>query len=115
MLETEYSFRGRLNRLQYFISCLELGATIAALVVVSVIALMALHVGVKSATVLVLLLAAPCSWVSLARRAKRFRDIDWNPLYVIPGWMAVSVVDLLIELSVPALAPNGQHTLSLID
>lgn len=78
-----------------------LGTAIAALVGVSAIDLMAMHVGVKSVTGLALLLAAPCLWVSLALQAKRFRDIGWNPLDVIPGWLAVSVVDLLVAVSVP--------------
>jgi uncharacterized membrane protein YhaH (DUF805 family) len=109
MLDAAFSFRGRVNRLQYFMGVMALffavaiplalgGATVLAHPTASAI-------GGSLLVILLLLLAAPVlGWVGLSLQARRFRDIGWNPAYVIPGLVVANIIDQLIALAVPGLA-----------
>jgi uncharacterized membrane protein YhaH (DUF805 family) len=111
MLETVFSFSGRINRLQYFASIVALTAALFVPVLMIGIGLLA-HGGVGAKPPLAtlallglffLLAIPPFLWVSFSLQARRFRDIGWNPLYVIPGWMVFNVFDRVIAQFVPAL------------
>jgi hypothetical protein len=39
----------------------------------------------------------------------RIRDIGWDPVCVIPGWIAVAIIDGLVAGKIPAIALGGQH------
>jgi uncharacterized membrane protein YhaH (DUF805 family) len=43
-------------------------------------------------------------------QAMRFRDIGWDPVCVIPGWIAVAIVDRIVALKMPALSIGHTHT-----
>ena len=103
MLGAIFGFRGRINRLHYF-----LGSVGAAIALVA-IAIVALGVGLGPAmsryaahdpqafsglgaslgpAALVLLVAIVLYvWVALSLQARRFRDIGWEPAVVIPAWL----------------------------
>jgi uncharacterized membrane protein YhaH (DUF805 family) len=117
MLETVFSFRGRINRLQYFASVVALGAALIVPVLVIGLGLLA-HGGVGAKPPLAtlalmglffLLSIPPFLWVSFSLQARRFRDIGWNPLYVIPGWMVFQVFDRVLAQFVPALSIGPLH------
>ena len=115
MLNVLFSFRGRINRLTYFLSCLGMGAIIAVSAV-TVFLWVAAHRAGGPAPVLLLavfvLTALPLAiWISLALQTKRFRDVGWNPLYVIPAWIVIDVADRLVAHAAPALAMHRQQTL----
>ena len=112
MLETVFSFSGRINRLQYFASIVALTAALFVPVLVIGFGLIA-HGGVGAKPPLAtlalmglffLLAIPPFLWVSFSLQARRFRDIGWNPLYVIPGWIVFDVFDRAIAQAVPALS-----------
>ncbi len=116
MFAAVFGFGGRLNRLRYFLSCLALGGVFGVLVVMAVIGVLAGHSGgapaseedlLKAFLPLAIFAIPVCGaylWVSLALQARRIRDIGWNPLYVIPGWIGLMIVDRGVALAVPSLA-----------
>lgn len=123
MFEALFSFRGRINRLRYFLSVLGLGMAAGLLAVVGVI-MIAGHGDLRDnlgalATLgplllLALLILPVFLWISLSLQARRFRDIGWNPLYVIPAWIMADVIDFMLAKAVPALAIGKLHNQTLI-
>jgi uncharacterized membrane protein YhaH (DUF805 family) len=121
MLAAVFGFGGRLNRLRYFLSCLALGGVFGVLAVIAVIGLLAGHSGgapvseedLLKAFLPLAIFAIPAFgaylWISLSLQARRIRDIGWNPVYVIPGWIGLMIVDRGVALAVPSLAltPHG--------
>ncbi len=89
MFKAIFSFRGRINRLQFLLRWL--GVTAALFVVVSIGFLTGLKVGPIGALVSIVILIAALAylWASLSLQARRFRDIGWNPVLIIPGWFAL--------------------------
>ncbi|KPF42592.1 DUF805 domain-containing protein [Rhizobium sp. AAP43] len=90
MIEVLFMFRGRLNRLQYFLTGL-----VAHLVVggVAVIGIMSMRSGSGVQILLLLALFGLVSlWMSLSLQAARIRDIGLSPLLVMLGFTAVFVV-----------------------
>jgi uncharacterized membrane protein YhaH (DUF805 family) len=123
MLEAVFSFRGRINRLQYFLSCVAFGMALIVFAVLAV-GLVAAHGGLQGAItatpglaligLLAVLLAPVFLWVSYSLQARRFRDIGWEPLYVIPGWIAIDIVDRLLAKGLPSLAIGSSHDVTPI-
>ncbi len=115
MLEAVFSFRGRINRVRYFLANLALGMAIVTLAVVAIISLGGLaHAARPTAALLpvglLLLVAAPVSmWISFSLQARRFRDIGWDPVLMIPGWLGVMFIDALVARGVPALSLGLVH------
>ena len=115
MLEAAFSFQGRLNRLQYFLGCMALG--LGAGVITVALFLGFIRSGGPDAMAqaliplgLLVLFGLPLFlWISFSLQTRRIRDIGWNPLYVIPGWILVGVVDLMIARAVPTLALTKLH------
>ena len=118
MLAAVFGFRGRINRLQYFLGALALGAALVVplLLIVGSIGLHAAAgprpglLASLGGQALFALVAVPLFlWVALSLQARRFRDIGWNPLYVIPGLIAVGVVDALVARAAPAISIGALH------
>jgi uncharacterized membrane protein YhaH (DUF805 family) len=47
---------------------------------------------------------------SFMLQAMRFRDIGWDPVCVIPGWIAATIIDRIVALKMPALSIGHGHT-----
>jgi uncharacterized membrane protein YhaH (DUF805 family) len=115
MLEYVFSFRGRINRLQYFLGVLGLATTLVILALVAFFALLGGRRPESLASVLLpaalfALVALPLFlWISLSLQARRLRDIGWNPIFVIPGVITFAVFDELIAMAVPALSISKLH------
>ena len=43
-------------------------------------------------------------WLSFTLHSMRIRDIGWDPVCVIPGWIAVAIIDGLVAGKIPAIA-----------
>jgi uncharacterized membrane protein YhaH (DUF805 family) len=110
MLHNILGFGGRLGRLEFFLSCVGLGFLVM-LLILALLAGFAPHFG-RGATSLppglmvarYVLVMPIYLWFGLALQAKRLRDMGWNPLYVIPGSIAGSVILSLLSPFVPGLA-----------
>lgn len=109
-----FGFAGRLGRLNYFLLSCALGLITTLLIFMLISALAPHYTEAHRAAPdqppagMVLIIAAIIlpffTWFSLALQAKRFRDIGWRPLYVIPGWIAAVCLDWCVALVVPSLA-----------
>ena len=115
MLSAVFSFRGRLNRLQYFLSVWALGAVMIALAVAIFAGVggmagagtpdRAALVRLGLAGLLLLLVICPIYfWVSFSLQARRFRDIGWEPVFVIPAWIGAGILDRLAVMGAPQIA-----------
>jgi len=113
MLDTVFGFGGRINRLQYFAGVLAL-VTALVLPMLMIIGLVVANRGAAGSGLLLmgllLLLAIPAViWVGLSLQARRFRDIGWNPLYVIPPLILIGIADRLVAQAVPALSIGPRY------
>jgi uncharacterized membrane protein YhaH (DUF805 family) len=93
MLAAVFSFRGRLNRRQYFLGNIAVGLVLA-LLAATVIGFIELAPTARPAmtmdvTAVLLVIAAPLAvWSAVSLQARRLRDIGLEPLLVIPLWIA---------------------------
>ena len=120
MLDSMFSFRGRIGRLQYFLRCLGLGGGVGAAAVLVMVVLVAARGPASLASALLpagllMLIAVPVfCWISFSLQARRIRDIGWSPVYVIPAWIAIGVIDQLVALSAPALGVGLLHRQTMV-
>jgi uncharacterized membrane protein YhaH (DUF805 family) len=114
MLAAVFSFRGRLNRIQYFLGSWGLGTAMVVLLVVLLASAGGMVGGgtpgpaalVKLGVIalLALLVIVPIYfWISFSLQARRFRDIGWEPVFVIPAWIGAGIVDRLAVLGAPQI------------
>lgn len=47
--------------------------------------------------------------ITLTLQSMRIRDIGWDPVCVIPGWVAVLVIDMMIAKKFPGLSLGPEH------
>ena len=119
MLDAVFSFRGRLNRLQYFLRCLALGAAAVVIVILIAVVIGATKDSNPLAGLLVggLLGFATISaflWISLSMQVRRIRDIGWPPVYVVPACIAIDVMDQLVARAFPALGIGADHRTTIV-
>jgi hypothetical protein len=48
-------------------------------------------------------------WMSFTLHAMRIRDIGWDPVCVIPVWIAIMIVDNLVAGKIPAWSLGQDH------
>ncbi len=118
MLKALFTFRGRINRLHYLAAIVALGFTLGVAIIAAVMAMMPHFIAARKAGVpgpvgavilTAMLVLIPFLWISLSLQACRFRDIGWNPVYVIPAWIVMGVVDHVAAMSAPGLAVGRLH------
>ena len=119
MFSAVFSFRGRLNRLQYFLGSWGLGTVTLVLAVIALASVGSRYGGATPdraalltlgvVALLVLIVALPLYlWISVSLQARRFRDIGWEPVFVIPAWMVFDVLDHLAVMGAPQIAVAGR-------
>jgi uncharacterized membrane protein YhaH (DUF805 family) len=114
MLHNILGFGGRMGRLEYFFACMALGFLVMLLVVALTLGFMP-HIGhgdrgppPPGLMIMLLGLVLPIYlWFALAFQAKRYRDMGWNPLYVIPGSIGGLSIIMLLSPFVPGLGLLG--------
>ena len=105
MLHNILGFGGRMGRLEYFLISLVFGLFMSLLVLALTLGLVphGVTLGAPGSTaflLILLLVVLPIYlWFSLALQAKRFRDMGWNPLYVIPGWIFANMVGEALSMA----------------
>jgi uncharacterized membrane protein YhaH (DUF805 family) len=111
MLDMLFGFNLRLGRLKYFLFSLLLGVVNGIIAVP--VAYYAYQHGMiagampKSVWSLgwpIFAFVAFCMAGYFMLAAMRFRDIGWDPIIMVSGWIAVMVIDPLIASRVPAMA-----------
>ena len=97
MLASVFSFRGRINRLQYFLGNFAVGGALALLAGM-LITFIELAPTSRPSLVMVwdavfLVFAGPLAlWSGVSLQARRLRDIGWEPLIVMPIWVGALVL-----------------------
>ncbi len=113
MLAAIFSFRGRLNRIQYFLGSWGLGMALVVLAVILLVGAAAGRSPDRPETLAALgltglfclvVLGPIYFWVSFSLQARRFRDIGWEPVFVIPAWIGVDILDRLLTMAAPRIA-----------
>jgi uncharacterized membrane protein YhaH (DUF805 family) len=118
MLGFLFGFNARIGRLQYFLG--SVGLAIFMTMVIFAIAFSAVHgsPGLHGSAGEILLtqlkwpliaVGAIFLLMSFMLQSMRFRDIGWDPVCVIPGWIALVVIDRLIATKFPALSIGHEH------
>jgi uncharacterized membrane protein YhaH (DUF805 family) len=111
MLGFLFGFNARLGRLHFFL------ATIAAAVLMTAISIAIAGHAFQNAKGMipslsswqVIAAAILFIWLSLTLQSMRIRDIGWDPVCVIPGWIAISIIDGLVASNIPAIALGHQQ------
>jgi len=113
MLGFLFGFNARLGRLHFFL------ATIAVAVLMTAISIAIAGLAFQNApkgmipsltSWQVIAAAILFIWLSFTLHSMRIRDIGWDPVCVIPGWIAATIIDGLVAGKIPAIAlGHGQH------
>jgi uncharacterized membrane protein YhaH (DUF805 family) len=114
MLGYLFGFNARIGRLHYFLASIGLAIVITG--VIFAIASAAYHGNAKAIPMTVkqmqwplIAVAAMFCLATLTLQSMRFRDIGWDPVCVIPGWIALMIVDYLIAIKIPAMSLGPEH------
>lgn len=114
MLGFLFGFNARLGRLNYFFStiALAIGMTAAVYAVVSH-AIQNNPKGMPSPADLltwpVVALAIGFAGITFTLQSMRIRDIGWDPVCVIPGWIALLIIDNIVAGKVPSWSLGAEH------
>jgi uncharacterized membrane protein YhaH (DUF805 family) len=119
MLAAVFTFRGRLNRLQYFLANCGLGLALVVLAMILVAGVLggrslggpdAMATLRPTALYCIVVLGLPYLWISFSLQSRRLRDIGWEPIFVIPAWIGLEMLDRLAVWAAPqiAAAPQGK-------
>jgi hypothetical protein len=57
----------------------------------------------------ILAAAAVFAWATFTLQSMRIRDIGWDPVCVIPAWIAILIVDALVAIKIPAFSLGQEH------
>jgi len=117
MLAAVFGFGGRINRLQYFLGCVGLGAGVLILATAAFVLLhfhmpTQLSVSLGIALLLGLLGLPALIWISFSLQARRFRDMGWNPLFSILSLITVAAIDQIVGRAV--LGHGGANPLRYV-
>jgi uncharacterized membrane protein YhaH (DUF805 family) len=115
MLGFLFGFHARLGRMHYFLATLALGAvTTAIFFVITRDAFQHTPRGMSPSlddlltwpTITVIIVF---SWVAFTLQSMRIRDIGWDPVCIIPGWISFLIVDKLVASKIPAWSLGHEH------
>jgi uncharacterized membrane protein YhaH (DUF805 family) len=112
MLGFIFGFNARLGRLHYFLATI--GLAVLMTVICFVIAGHAYRPGqpISPADLMgwpTLIAMVFFGVMSFTLQSMRIRDIGWDPVCVIPMWIAIVVVDKLIAGKIPAWSLGQEH------
>ena len=48
-------------------------------------------------------------WLTITLQSMRIRDIGWDPVCVMPAWIAAAIVDGLVAAKFPAISLANEH------
>jgi uncharacterized membrane protein YhaH (DUF805 family) len=114
MLGFLFGFNARLGRMHYFLGTLALAAVTTAIFFVIARDVFqhtprGMHPSIDLLTWPTIGVIAVFSWVTFTLQCMRIRDIGWDPVCVIPVWIALLIVDKLVAGTIPAWSLGHQH------
>ena len=118
MLGFLFGFNARLGRLHYFLSTIALAVVMTAVCFVIVMYVSQHGPRVHSSADLMILwptklAIAAFTWMTFTLQCMRIRDIGWDPVCVMPAWVAILMVDKVVADKFPlwALGPEYHATI----
>jgi uncharacterized membrane protein YhaH (DUF805 family) len=114
MLGFIFGLNARLGRLHYFLATIVLAVVMTGLCFLVAFSVFqtAAH-GVQPSFEMVkgpvIGLAALFGVISFTLQSMRIRDIGWDPVCVIPTWIAILVVDFAVARKFPGLSLGPEH------
>jgi uncharacterized membrane protein YhaH (DUF805 family) len=112
MLGFLFGFNVRLGRMHYFL------ATIALAVVMTAICFVIASYAHRTGTLLsradlmgwpTITAAVFFGWMTVTLQSMRIRDIGWDPVCIIPVWIAILIVDKLVAGKIQAWSLGQEH------
>ena len=114
MLGFIFGLNARLGRLHYFL--ITIGVAVLMTGICFAIALSAYHttphgepLSLDAIKWPAIVLGIIFMLITLTLQSMRIRDIGWDPVCVIPGWIAILIIDMLVANKFPALALGREH------
>ena len=116
MLDLVFGLNTRLGRLHFFLATLVLGVVMTAICWVIAMSLLR-NVNpasfrpedlFKSGGMIAAMVLFGLATITLY--SMRFRDIGWDPVCVVPAWIALMIVDYAVAMRFPAYALGQEHT-----
>src|SRR5579871_263290 len=114
MLDHLFGFNARLGRLQYFLACMGLGVVMVA-ICFAIVASGSIHIP-RGQHLTWQMLSWPATaavalffLATMMLQAMRVRDIGWDPVLVIAGWLAITFIDAIIGVNL--LGPGHYGTI----
>jgi len=119
MLGFLFGFNARIGRLHYFLSSVALA--VAVTIVIFADAASAFRGAPKGMPASydqlgwpLLVVAAIFILLTVTLQSMRFRDIGWDPVCVIPGWIALAVVDHMVATRMPVWSIGHEHNGTIV-
>jgi uncharacterized membrane protein YhaH (DUF805 family) len=114
MLGFIFGLNARLGRLHYFLATIVLAVVMTGLCFLVAFSVFqtAAHGAQPSFEMVkgpVIGLAALFGVISFTLQSMRIRDIGWDPVCVIPTWIAILVVDFAVARKFPGLSLGPEH------
>ena len=116
VLDVVFGLNARLGRLKFFLATLVLAVVMTAICfVVAMSVLRNVNPAnirpddlLKSGGMIAAMAFFAIATVELY--SMRFRDIGWDPVCVVPAWIALMIVDYVVAMKFPAYAIGQEHT-----
>ena len=116
MLDLVFGLNTRLGRLKFFLATLVLAVVMTAIcfvVAMSVLrnvtpANIRPEFLLKNSGMIAAIVFFAIATITLY--SMRFRDIGWDPVCVVPAWIALMIVDYVVAMRFPHLAMGQEHT-----
>jgi uncharacterized membrane protein YhaH (DUF805 family) len=114
MLGFMFGLNARMGRLHYFLSTIALAVLMTAIsfaIALSVYDTNHQGVPLSFDTVKwpVIVAGVVFGLISLTLQSMRIRDIGWDPVCVIPGWIAVLIIDIVVARKFPGWSLGPEH------
>lgn len=120
MLDLVFGFNTRLGRLKFFLATIVLAIVMTGIcVVVAMSVLRNVNPAnvraedlLKSGGMIAAMVFFALATITLY--SMRFRDIGWDPVCVVPAWIALMMVDYVVAMKFPAYAMGREHTGTIV-
>jgi uncharacterized membrane protein YhaH (DUF805 family) len=119
MLGFLFGFNARLGRLHFFLATIALAIVMTAMCfLIAMSGLPALPAGTRPSleqlTWPMVIAGGFFVVATLTLQSMRFRDIGWDPVCVVPAWIALLSVDKLIAAKIPAWSLGEGHHATIV-
>ena len=119
MLGFLFGFNARLGRMHYFLATIALAVVMTA--ICFAIASYVFHSNPGGMTPEMLMMTWPTlaamaffAWMTFTLQSMRIRDIGWDPVCVIPAWIALLIVDKVVAARFPAWSLGDDHNGTIV-